>query len=645
MKTPLVTKHYRRLLALTLALGLAALFALPRTNVSHAAGASKKDGAGALADKLSPDLREKLRAKHGAEDRVEVVLTLDGEEGGQLRAFLNRNGVHVKGRFENLGSVAVELPLAAVEELAAFHAEVASVSLDHEVAAAGHVSLTTGATAVRNQVNAKGKTYTLDGTGVTIAVVDSGIDTTHKSFNASGKVTFSRDFTGEGTTGDPYGHGTHVAAIAAGLSSPTSGRYEGVAYNANIVNLRVLNRQGVGKVSNVLAALDWLLANRAAYNVRVVNLSLGAPAVQSYKTDPLCVAVRKLVDAGVVVVAAAGNDGKTAAGQKAYGLIHSPGDEPSAVTVGSSNTFGTDSRADDIVTTYSSRGPTRGYYTDASGVRHYDNLVKPDLVAPGNKINSAEAIGNSLAASYPLDSKVYLTDNQKMMYLSGTSMATPVVAGAAALLLQANPKLTPNMVKLVLAYTAQPLAGFNQLEQGAGQLNVEGAVRLAKLIRTDLSAATPLGAPLLNGAAPDPKSTVGGTTFDWSQAVGFGRAYARGTDLITKYQKVYGLGMLYDDGIMYGDGIVLGDGILLGDSIVLGDGILLGDSRPWQNQAVFLPSGMLLGDGILLGDAILLGDGILLGDSTLYGDGILLGDSTVNPMSVLVNGDNTTCMK
>src|ERR671920_1294351 len=96
---------------------------------------------------------------------------------------------------------------------------------------------------------------------------------------------------------------------------------------------------------------------------------------------------------------AAGNNGKNAAGQKVYGQIHTPGVEPAALTVGAANTFGTDARADDTVATYSSRGPTRGYWTDAAGARHYDNLLKPDLVAPGNKVISAESYPNYLKTS------------------------------------------------------------------------------------------------------------------------------------------------------------------------------------------------------------------------------------------------------
>src|SRR5207302_2422746 len=234
--------------------------------------------------------------------------------------------------------------------------------------------------------------------------------------------------------------------------------------------------------SGTLAALDWVMTNRATYNIRVLNMSLGTAAIDSYKNDPICRAVRRLVDAGIVVAAAAGNNGKNVAGQKVYGMIHCPGNEPSAITVGAANTFGTDSRNDDGVATYSSRGPTRSSWTDTLGVKHYDGLMKPDLVAPGNKIIEAESPNNLLVTQNPqLNANVSPVGARDQMYLNGTSMSSPVVAGAAALLLQANPTLTPNMVKAMLEYTAQPLSGFNMLEQGAGEVNIEGAVRLARL--------------------------------------------------------------------------------------------------------------------------------------------------------------------
>src|SRR5206468_1270400 len=131
---------------------------------------------------------------------------------------------------------------------------------------------------------------------------------------------------------------------------------------------------------------------------------------------------------------------------------------------------------------------------DANGVNHYDNLLKHDLIAPGNKIVGAAATNNLLLATHPeLDANVSTITNRRMMYLSGSSMATPVVAGAAMLLLQANPNLTPNLIKTILMYTSQPLAGANTLEQGAGEINVDGALRLAQHVRTDSSSSTSLG--------------------------------------------------------------------------------------------------------------------------------------------------------
>src|SRR5438045_4262623 len=123
-----------------------------------------------------------------------------------------------------------------------------------------------------------------------------------------------------------------------------------------------------------------------------------------------------------------------------FGAILTPRLEPPAITVAAANTFGTDSRADDVVASYSSRGPTRGYYTDKLGVKHFDNLVKPDLIAPGNKILDCKAPGNEIVSTNPtLEANVSASIYRDMMYMSGTSMATPAVAGAAALLIQRNP--------------------------------------------------------------------------------------------------------------------------------------------------------------------------------------------------------------
>src|SRR6185436_12614410 len=322
------------------------------------------------------------------------------------------------------GTIAVEVPAGAISTLAASNAT-NYLSLDRPVGGLGHVETTTGEDAML------AKYAGTDGSGIGVAVVDSGISPKQKSL--LGRIVFSRDFTGEGTTDDQYGHGTFVASMIAAKQ----GSYGGIATGANLINFKVLNSNGNGSMSAVLNALNAVMTYRTQYNIRVVNMSLGSVAVDSYKNDPLCRAVRRLVDAGIVVVAAAGNDGKDATNAKIYGRIHSPGNEPSAITVGATNTFGTDVRSDDVVTTFSSRGPTRGSYVDDNGVRRYDNLLKPDLVAPGNKIINAMWQNSYLVTNYPyLDARVASKTSKKMMYLSGTSVASPAVAGAAALLLE-----------------------------------------------------------------------------------------------------------------------------------------------------------------------------------------------------------------
>ncbi|MET0647462.1 MAG: S8 family peptidase [Pyrinomonadaceae bacterium] len=595
------------------------------------------------ARRVSPDLLELARDPEAGGRRVRVIL----QERAGLDALLGSGlGAEVKtrGRFESLDARVVELPARLVERLSE-QKGVRFLSLDRETTGFGHVSRTTGTDEVRET---EGKNVSgLDGEGIGIAVLDSGIDTGHSKFfdRRDGlRVVYSKDFTGEGRTDDPFGHGTHVAGIVGGNGRIARAESIGVAPNANLINLRVLNKMGTGRVSYILAALDWVYQNRAAYNIRVVNLSLGTAAVESYKHDPVCKAVRKLVDAGVVVVAAAGNNGKDAAGQKLYGAIHSPGSEPSVITVGATNTFGTDARSDDAVASFSSRGPTRGGWTDLLGVRHHDNLVKPDLVAPGNKIIDAAAEDNYLITKHPeLDAGVSHADSRRMMYLNGTSMATPTVAGAAALMIQANPTLTPNLVKALLMYTAQQLPGANLLEQGAGELNVEGAVRLARLVRRDLSAQTPVGAPLLVSTVPAPatQTTIAGETFVWSQGIVVRHGYATGAELISKYQKIYALGVIATDAVFTVDGVIATDRKFLTSGVIATDNILISSGQLLGDGSVFLASGVIATDrffGIL---GVIATDRPVFGDGVIATDCVLDADTLAQALSAATNGEAT----
>ncbi|HEY3579577.1 MAG TPA: S8 family serine peptidase, partial [Pyrinomonadaceae bacterium] len=393
MSRPQVLK---RLVTLAVLLSLCSALTVSTNTKVHAATSATTTNLAST--KISPDLQELILSGQG-DQRVKVIVQSVPTTSSLLGGLLNTVGGLLVNVLSALNIRIVDVTANDVQVLAS-DPSVSYISLDAPVRSSGHLVTTTGTQQIRVQKTLLG-TNNLDGSGVTIAVLDSGIDKNHKSFATAGKIKFSKDFTGENRTDDPWGHGTHVAAIAAGDGAPTSGAYEGIAPGANLVNLRVLNSQGIGSVSGVLAALDWLMTNKGTYNVKVVNMSLGTPAVNSYEDDPICNAVRKLVNSGVVVVAAAGNLGKDANGNKVYGGIHCPGNEPSAITVGASNSFGTDARDEDGVTSYSSRGPTRSYSVDTYGLKHYDNIIKPDLVAPGNKIISAEAANNNLLQQYP----------------------------------------------------------------------------------------------------------------------------------------------------------------------------------------------------------------------------------------------------
>ena len=468
---------------------LAGAFRLVRSGSSEEVARKKakteREREGFVGAKIAPDLEEMMNA---GDDRVEVIAQVGNLESPKLQRLLQLAEAKVFNTMPGFGALEISVParnLAMLAESRQMH----YLSPNRSLGSLGtHINTTTGYNTMLSG------NPTLKGKGIGIAVLDSGINSTHSSFRSqtdgTNRVRFEADFTGVGNDHDYYGHGTHVASVAAGTTM-TDGdtRFNGIAQEANVIGLRVLDGNGRGQTAWVLKALDWVLSNRAAHNIRVVNMSLGGNAVDSYKNDALCRAVRKLVDHGIVVVAAAGNDGKDANGRKVYGRIHSPGNEPSAITVGASNTYGTDDRVDDTITTYSSRGPTRSFWTDSSNVKHYDNIIKPDIVAPGNKIIAAKSRDGKLTTMYPsLLAKDSADDSLDAMYLSGTSVSAPVVAGAVAVMLQANPNLTPNVIKSILQYTAQPLKNFNMFEQGAGQLNIVGAVQVAKIVRTDLRA-------------------------------------------------------------------------------------------------------------------------------------------------------------
>jgi serine protease AprX len=266
--------------------------------------------------------------------------------------------------------------------------------------------------------------------------------------------------------GDAFGHGTHIAGAIAGRVTSDYGA--GSAPGVRLVDVRVLGRNGMGLTSDVIAGIDWAIANRTRYGIRILNLSLGHPVTEPAAIDPLCRAVARAASAGLVVVTSAGNYGRTSDGAPVLGGITSPGNSPAAITVGAIDTFGTIDRGDDRVAAYSSRGPTR-----------FDFAVKPDVVAPGTRIVSLESAGSYLSTTYP-SWHIGGSGKNAYMRLSGTSMATAVVAGGAALLLDAYPSLTPAQVKMALQMGASFIPSDGLVGGGAGSVNFAASMKVAK---------------------------------------------------------------------------------------------------------------------------------------------------------------------
>src|SRR5947209_14714061 len=227
-----------------------------------------------------------------------------------------------------------------------------------------------------------------DGTGVGVAVIDSGVnsvfDLTQAGSSKTSRIVYSQNFDPSATTtNDLYGHGTHVAGIIAGNGGSSSCgncdvTFRGIAPNPNIINLRALVQNGSATDSTVIAAIQQAIALKSQYNIRVINLSLGRGVFEAYTLDPLCQAVEKAWKTGIVVVVAAGNYGRdNSNNNNGYGTGTAPGNDPYVLIVGPMKTIGTPSRADDLVASYSSKGPTL-----------FDHVAKPDIVAPGNLIVS-----------------------------------------------------------------------------------------------------------------------------------------------------------------------------------------------------------------------------------------------------------------
>ena len=587
---------------------------------------------------FSPRLLNLLE-QFGSGEPVPVIVTTakiaDAADEEEARGA----GATVHRRFTHLDGYAAWIPAGSLRRLAQGR-NVRHISYDLSVRPSNDLNfVTVGADlAATTLLGEDGSS--LDGSGVTVAVVDSGI-ADHPDIG-SRLVTEAEIVLHEKGFADYYGHGTHVAGIIAGDGTSSGDiasfrRFNGIAPRASLVSVRVLRPDGSGRVSDVMAGIDWVVAHKDLYKIRVMNLSLGHPVEQSYNTDPLCQAVERAWKAGIVVVVAAGNEG--AAG---YASTHSPGNDPYVITVGASNNYQTGDRSDDILTTYTSRGPS-----------YLDHVVKPDLVAPGNRTISLRAEGSTLDTDYPelrVKQGVYRDDpasadlDSPYFHLSGSSMAAGVVSGMAALMIQAEPSVTPDTVKARLMKSAEKRLDYDIFSEGAGFADLESALATGGV--TVAPALSPIASWTSTGILIQDTGELWGDEAAWAGEAIWGFDPLRGTG------SVWADLVLWEDGL---DGTL--DDVALrnawAESTVWGggkkaSGAVAGLSVIWgggtKESATTTASSVVWGGGVAA-DSVIWGGGVTA-DSVIWGGGVTAdsviwgGGVTADSVDSTLEGDN-----
>ncbi|MBR6801677.1 MAG: S8 family peptidase [Eubacteriaceae bacterium] len=360
--------------------------------------------------------------------KIPVIIFTDKENKPKLREHINALGGKIRYELEILGAYAAEVDAKHIGELINYDT-VNYIASD----TTAYARMDCAKRSVRCDTHLTGK-------GVTAAVIDTGIYPHDDLIKPKNRIREFADFVnGKKKPYDDNGHGTHVAGIIAS-GGVVNEKYRGIAPECEIVAIKALNEKGEGKLSDILAAMNWVWQNHKLLDIKILSLSLGTENKSPGEMDPLIKAAEKLWDAGITVVAAAGNSGPK------HFTIDSPASSPKLITVGSCDTHHTPTRRDDTVSEFSSRGPSQ--YT----------RYKPDILAPGDNIRSLK---NSPGG---YDTK------------SGTSMATPIVSAACALLLEKEPDLTPDMIKRRIRSCAYNL-GYPMYDQGCGILDIKKLLR------------------------------------------------------------------------------------------------------------------------------------------------------------------------
>lgn len=360
---------------------------------------------------------------------IESILSLEEEKA--LQSIAN-----IKYRIPLIDAIVIEIEEENIEKLK-------SLNCLKTVFQNAHITMQMDM--ARKVVNAnivQEKGYS--GKNIGIAILDTGISPIDDFLSPKNRIIAFKDFiNNKKNPYDDNGHGTHVAGIAGGNGISSNGKYKGIAPQCNLIGVKVLDEEGKGNASDVLAGLQWIIDNKEKYNIKIANLSIGTNNTSS--NDPLVKAVEKIWDSGIIVTIAAGNDGPKKSS------INSPAISKKVITIGSSDDNITANVWGNRLINFSGRGPT------------LDCVVKPDVLAPG--VNIVSCLSNNISKkSDDVIEKNYFA-------LSGTSMSTPIVSGAIALLLEKHNNLSPNDVKLMLKKCCKNLY-LPKNQQGWGLINV-----------------------------------------------------------------------------------------------------------------------------------------------------------------------------
>ena len=411
------------------------------------------------------------------------------------------------------------------------------------------------------------------GDGVTVAVLDTGFvdsETLDRDLNRRERIVGGYnvrrdlDWADQRFYGDGNGHGTHVTSVVMNSQLSANRNPTGIAPNADLVIVVAFDGLGNGRYGDVIRGIDWVVQNKDRHGIRVLNCSFSAPARSHYWDDPLNQAIMRAWEAGIVVVASAGNNGPDPM------TIGVPGNVPYVITVGAmSDNYTPADGADDVLASFSSTGPT------------HDGFVKPEVVAPGGHLLGLMSTVSKTAADHP-----EFHDGGSYFSMSGTSQAAAVVSGVVALMLQAEPYLTPDDVKCKLMSAARPAVdqsgalAYSVFQQGAGLINAYDAVSA-----TDLTCA--------NRGLEIDKDTIGTAHYG-------GRANRDTT------------GTYYIDGVegySWNGGLLGNSGFVFSDAFVFSDGFVFSDAFVWS-------------------------DGFVFSDAFVFSDGFVFSDALVEPMSV-----------